>query len=155
MKRVKMMDMDEQIFQELVTAYGGDARRWPDDKRAAMQAWQDSSAQARAIVSCAGALDDWLDARLPEAPTHLRDRITADMTQRLAATDSTIATASSALPQSGARHDRVQQTVYTLTAMAACLAIGIVNAPMLIDFIFGVPDPLTTLTMVGDEILMN
>ena len=81
------MDMDEKTFQELVTAYGGDARRWPDDRRAAMQAFQDAHPQARAIVSCAAALDDWLEARLPDASADLHARISADMSKALAATD--------------------------------------------------------------------
>ena len=149
------MDMDEKTFQELVTAYGGDARRWPDDRRAAMQAFQDAHPQARAIVSCAAALDDWLEARLPDASADLHARISADMSKALAATEPVPIRTTTPMVQGETPYARIRQTAFALGAMAACLTVGIVNAPMLIDFIFGAPDPLTMLTMVGDEMLFE
>ena len=150
-----MMDMDEKSFQLLVATYGGDARRWPEDKRAAMQAFQDTHAQARAIVSSAAALDDWLQARLPDAPNHVQARISADMREKLAATQAAPARKLAAMPQMRSAYPRLRQAGFALGAMAACLTLGIVNAPIIIEFILGAPDPMTMLTMVGDEMLLN
>jgi hypothetical protein len=75
-KDTEEMTLDR--FAQIVEAYGGSPRRWPEGERDEAEQLMERSAEARAIVErCAG-----LDALLDEAPglepsRALRDRILA------------------------------------------------------------------------------
>ncbi|AXF16920.1 hypothetical protein PQQ88_24125 [Paraburkholderia caledonica] len=55
--------MTPERFHQIVEAYGADPRRWPQQERAAAQAWADAHrAQADAYLAVAAELDTWLAA---------------------------------------------------------------------------------------------
>jgi hypothetical protein len=55
--------MTPERFHQIVEAYGADPRRWPQQERAAAQAWADAQrAQADAYLAVAAELDTWLAA---------------------------------------------------------------------------------------------
>src|SRR5579871_1858242 len=58
-------------FRELADAYGGDPRRWPPAERAPAAALLAASAEARALLAEAAALDRLLDGAPPSAPATL------------------------------------------------------------------------------------
>ncbi|WP_175783969.1 hypothetical protein [Burkholderia ambifaria] len=71
--------MTPERFRTIVAAYGSDARRWPQDERAAAEAWaQAHPRDALAALDDAAELDAWLmrDTVAPPAPT-LVERIVA------------------------------------------------------------------------------
>ncbi|MGY6240456.1 hypothetical protein [Burkholderia ambifaria] len=71
--------MTPERFRTIVAAYGSDARRWPQDERAAAEAWaQAHPRDALAALDDAAELDAWLmqDAVAPPAPA-LVERIVA------------------------------------------------------------------------------
>ncbi|TCW75898.1 hypothetical protein C5O80_36715 [Burkholderia sp. SRS-46] len=71
--------MTPERFRDIVAAYGAHARRWPDDERAAAEAWMRAHpAEATAALAEAAELDAWLalDAVAPPAPA-LAERIVA------------------------------------------------------------------------------
>ena len=53
--------MDTERFRGLVDAYGADPRRWPEDERAAMEAFRGAEPPAEAWLHEARELDGWLD----------------------------------------------------------------------------------------------
>jgi hypothetical protein len=64
--------MDRVRFEAIVSAYGGEPRRWPEAERAAAQAYADSHAsEFEALLREARALDDVLDADAPVAASDL------------------------------------------------------------------------------------
>nr|WKF61163.1 hypothetical protein HUO10_005693 [Paraburkholderia busanensis] len=69
--------MTPERFQQIVEAYGADARRWPQQERAAAQAWATlHRAQADALLDEAAGLDAWLAADKVEPPSAaLRERV--------------------------------------------------------------------------------
>lgn len=58
-------------FRELMDAYGGDPRRWPPAERPPAAALLAASAEARALLAEAAALDRLLDEAPPSAPATL------------------------------------------------------------------------------------
>ncbi|CAI8785126.1 MULTISPECIES: hypothetical protein [Burkholderia] len=71
--------MTPERFRTIVAAYGSDARRWPQDERAAAEAWaQAHPRDALAALDEAAELDAWLmqDTVAPPAPA-LVERIVA------------------------------------------------------------------------------
>ncbi|NHL69079.1 hypothetical protein EIB72_22115 [Burkholderia ambifaria] len=71
--------MTPERFRTIVAAYGSDARRWPQDERAAAEAWaQAHPRDALAALDDAAELDAWLmqDTVAPPAPA-LVERIVA------------------------------------------------------------------------------
>jgi len=71
--------MTPERFRTIVAAYGSDARRWPQDERAAAEAWaQAHPRDALEALDEAAELDAWLmrDAVAPPAPA-LVERIVA------------------------------------------------------------------------------
>jgi hypothetical protein len=58
-------------FRELVDAYGGDPRRWPLTERGPAAELLAASAEARAVLAEAAALDQLLDRAPPTAPATL------------------------------------------------------------------------------------
>ncbi|WP_027779088.1 hypothetical protein [Paraburkholderia caledonica] len=55
--------MTPERFHQIVEAYGADPRRWPQQERAAAQAWANAHrAQADAYLAVAAELDTWLAA---------------------------------------------------------------------------------------------
>jgi len=71
--------MDLKRFEALAEAYGADLRRWPAAERDAADALMASQPDgARAVLSAAEALDDWLAASPPPTPSFaLRDAVAA------------------------------------------------------------------------------
>lgn len=71
--------MDQNRFQALAQAWGGDMRRWPESERAGAETFRVADpARAAAILAEAGAIDAWLDAAPPPQPSAaLRDRVVA------------------------------------------------------------------------------
>ena len=71
--------MDVERFETLAQAHGGDLRRWPEDERAAAEAFRAASPEAAAaMLRDAGDLDAALGAwRVPSPDAALRDRILA------------------------------------------------------------------------------
>ncbi|RQS23536.1 hypothetical protein [Burkholderia sp. Bp8998] len=71
--------MTPERFRTIVAAYGSDARRWPQDERAAAEAWaQAHPRDALEALDDAAELDAWLmrDTVAPPAPA-LVERIVA------------------------------------------------------------------------------
>ncbi|RQZ20758.1 hypothetical protein DIE15_01415 [Burkholderia sp. Bp9031] len=71
--------MTPERFRTIVGAYGSDARRWPQDERAAAEAWaQAHPRDALQALDDAAELDAWLmqDTAAPPAPA-LVERIVA------------------------------------------------------------------------------
>lgn len=71
--------MTPERFRTIVAAYGSDARRWPQDERAAAEAWaQAHPRDALQALDDAAALDAWLmqETVAPPAPA-LVERIVA------------------------------------------------------------------------------
>ncbi|MCC8396958.1 hypothetical protein LJ656_30745 [Paraburkholderia sp. MMS20-SJTR3] len=61
--------MTPERFHQIVAAYGAEPRRWPEQERAAAQAWaQSHRAQADALLSDAAGLDAWLAIDKVEPP---------------------------------------------------------------------------------------
>uniref|UniRef100_E1TDB1 Uncharacterized protein n=1 Tax=Burkholderia sp. (strain CCGE1003) TaxID=640512 RepID=E1TDB1_BURSG len=71
--------MTPERFHQIVEAYGADPRRWPEEERAAAQAWtQTHRQQADAWLAQAAGLDAWLAAdRLAPPDAALQRRIVA------------------------------------------------------------------------------
>lgn len=71
--------MDRSRFLALTEAYGADLRRWPEDERAAAEAYRAAEPEAaRVALAQADALDDLLFASRPPQPSAaLRDRVIA------------------------------------------------------------------------------
>ncbi|MEW9586562.1 hypothetical protein [Paraburkholderia sp. DGU8] len=61
--------MTPERFDQIVQAYGADARRWPLPERAAAQAWANSHRpQAQALLREAARIDGWLAADTIDPP---------------------------------------------------------------------------------------
>ncbi|KVG54552.1 hypothetical protein [Burkholderia territorii] len=76
--------MTPERFRTIVAAYGSDARRWPQDERAAAEAWaQAHPSDALEALDDAAELDAWLmqDTVAPPAPA-LVERIVASAPAR-------------------------------------------------------------------------
>lgn len=71
--------MTAERFIALVSAYGSDARRWPEGERAAAQAYLAAQPEAaRAALAEADSIDALLHAApMPQVSTALRDRVIA------------------------------------------------------------------------------
>lgn len=69
--------MTPERFRELVDAYGGDPRRWPDAERAAALALAGEDARARAMLGEAKGLDSLLDGMQIKPPAIDTARIVA------------------------------------------------------------------------------
>jgi hypothetical protein len=74
-----MSVMTPERFNALISAYGADARRWPESERAAAQAFMAAEPEgARAALAEADALDGLLHAApTPQVSMVLRDRVIA------------------------------------------------------------------------------
>lgn len=68
------MTVGLERFEQIVDAYGADPGRWPEAERPQAEAFMAGSAEARAMVQGAQALDDWLDAAPSRAPSELLER---------------------------------------------------------------------------------
>ena len=70
-----------QRFRELMDAYGGDPRRWPPGERGPAAELLAASADARALLAEAAALDQILDGAPPVVPgIHDAERLIAQVT---------------------------------------------------------------------------
>jgi hypothetical protein len=71
--------MDNERYQSLAEAYGGDVGRWPEAERERARAWAAREPEAaRSVLDEAEALDTMLDAWRPSAvPAALRERVLA------------------------------------------------------------------------------
>ncbi len=71
--------MTAERFNALISAYGADARRWPESERSAAQAYLTAEPDvARALLAQADSLDALLQAApTPRVSTALRDRVIA------------------------------------------------------------------------------
>jgi hypothetical protein len=79
-KKVDNLIMDEQQFAHLVESYGGEAKRWPPEYRAAAHHLLDRSISARRLQQAALALDNLLDTVQISPPSpRLRQRILANV----------------------------------------------------------------------------
>ena len=69
--------MTPERFLQIVDAYGADPRRWPQQERAAAQAWAAlHRAEADAVLTDAAGLDAWLATDQLDPPgAALRDRV--------------------------------------------------------------------------------
>ncbi|HEX7912613.1 MAG TPA: hypothetical protein VF534_31600 [Paraburkholderia sp.] len=69
--------MTPERFHQIVEAYGAEPRRWPQQERAAAEAWaRQHRAEADAVLAEAAGLDAWLAADRLEPPGEaLRQRV--------------------------------------------------------------------------------
>ena len=76
--------MTPERFHQIVQAYGADSRRWPQQDRAAAQAWAAAHREeADAVLADAAGLDAWLAADTVEPPSlALQQRIAGGAPQR-------------------------------------------------------------------------
>ena len=58
-------------FEQIIDAYGGDPRRWPEGERAAAEALLATHAEAQAMAEEAARLDGWLDQVSETGPSDL------------------------------------------------------------------------------------
>ena len=74
--------MTAERFNALIAAYGADARRWPENERAAAQAFMAAQpAAARAALAEADSIDALLQSTpVPQVSQALRDRVVASAT---------------------------------------------------------------------------
>ena len=73
-----MESMDEERFERLIEAYGGESARWPQAERALALRYLAATPQAHGTRATARRLDQMLDAWAPpEASAGLRERIGA------------------------------------------------------------------------------
>ena len=69
--------MTLERLRQIITAYGADARRWPDDERDAAKAFVAGSPAARDAVARERALDKGLAMAVAEVPDAAMARLTA------------------------------------------------------------------------------
>ncbi|CAE6719540.1 hypothetical protein [Paraburkholderia haematera] len=69
--------MTPERFHQIVEAYGADPRRWPQQERAAAEAWAAAHrAEAAAVLADAAGIDAWLAADKVDPPgAALKQRI--------------------------------------------------------------------------------
>jgi hypothetical protein len=61
--------MTPERFRTIVDAYGADPRRWPDEERAAAQAWADlHRGEADTLLAESAGLDAWLTSHTVAPP---------------------------------------------------------------------------------------
>ncbi|OQY54690.1 MAG: hypothetical protein DRR08_04495 [Candidatus Parabeggiatoa sp. nov. 2] len=76
--RTHKTQMTRERFSQLLDAYGGDAKRWPIEERAAALLLVEQSEEARRLQQSALALDSLLDSvQISQPSTKLRQRILA------------------------------------------------------------------------------
>lgn len=71
--------MTPERFHQIVAAYGADPRRWPEQERAAAEAWAAlHRAEADAVLAEAAGIDAWLAVSTADPPgAALHERIVA------------------------------------------------------------------------------
>ena len=71
--------MTPERFHQIVEAYGAQPRRWPQQERAAAQAWAElHRAEADAVLADAAGIDAWLSADKLDPPgAALQQRVSA------------------------------------------------------------------------------
>lgn len=99
--------MDKDRFSAIVAAYGAEPRRWPQDERAAAQAYADAHAE-----ECAALLAQAhsIDAALASAPAHEPSELLAARVMQA---------------HRAARARLLQSPRRTALALAACAAMGV------------------------------
>jgi hypothetical protein len=81
--RTHKTQMTRERFSQLLDAYGGDAKRWPIEERAAALLLLEHSKEARRLQQSALALDSLLDSvQISQPSTMLRQRILAKAHQQ-------------------------------------------------------------------------
>ena len=147
--------MTEQEFSDLVSAYGGEPQRWPQQHRAAMLAYCDTTASAQAMRGREASLDQWLSNRLDAAPEALTARIESQMQEHLAHA----ARAGDLISQ---EIDLIASDTFTRRhyvsagiSLAACLIAGVILAPEAISLFIGAPDTIASIGFFTDELLLN
>ncbi len=131
------MSFDE--FEQLIASYGGKSENWPEAYRADMLAMIADTPKASALLAREQSLDGWLDARLPDAPTDLSSKITAQMDASLAL---------EAAPETELRSTNRATMGATLTMLAACLVGGFVMAPTILDAVISGNDLMASLEII-------
>lgn len=142
-------------FSDLVSAYGGEATRWPEAQRDAMRAFSENHAEAQAMRGREASLDSWLTRRLEPAPPALTARIEADMVEALAMRRQTTVSDVIFAYQDGIQVISRRHYASGMAAAAACLMIGFVMAPQLLELVIGSPDIIASLGVFSDELLLN
>jgi hypothetical protein len=76
--------MTPERFQTIVAAYGADPRRWPNEERAAAQAWAElHPGEADAVLAESAGLDAWLTEHTVAPPDRaFVERIVATAPER-------------------------------------------------------------------------
>lgn len=147
----KMMSetmINESDFIELIGAYGGKPENWPEDRRAAMQAFCRDNPQADALLSRELMLDGWLDSRLPPMDDSLTARLEADMSARLENHMTSAPIIAFSAPRPARRH-----IASAMGALAACFVGGFIAAPIAVDLLTGGADLMASLDIISDVFL--
>lgn len=154
--------MTKKQFLNLIHSYGIKVKNWPKTQRATMQAFRVANPHIEALIGREKRLDEWLDARLPDAPEALGKRIIDDMSVRLGACQNTVATPIAApIPKPTQTRIKIQK-VLTATSrqasvigLAASFLIGLIVAPDLLETFFGGPELIASLDILSDEFLLD
>jgi hypothetical protein len=145
--------MDRRKFESIVQTCGADANRWPRAHRTNMLALLDTDPQARAILGREAALDSLLNAIEPPVSNTLEARIRNDMTATLG-TRGEPGVSVTPLTASSPEIPPLRQAAGAfVVALAACVTLGIVTTPDIMDLVFGNDEMLLALDIVGNEFL--
>jgi hypothetical protein len=139
--------MTQTDFIDLISAYGAKPQNWPQDRRAAMQAFCRDNPQAEALLGREKMLDGWLDSRLEPVPEALLNRFDADMKANLTATQSAAITP---LPRADLKRRFIASGI---GALAACFIGGFIAVPIAIDMLTGGADLMASLDIISDIFL--
>ena len=138
--------MDRRKFESIVQTCGADANRLPRAHRTNMLALLDTDPQARAILGREAALDSLLNAIEPPVSNTLEARIRNDMTATLGNKRAGRVCSGTAIPEIPPLR---QAAGAFAVALAACVTLGIVTTPDIMDLVFGNDEMLLALDIVG------
>ena len=139
--------MNRQDFESIVETYGADARNWPEAQRASITQLLAADPQARSILGREAALDAWLTTLEPPVSETLEARIQNDM---LAAGDAPVHALNAPAPAMRPLRDIAGSFA---VALAACLMIGVIMAPDILNSFFAGDEMVLALDLVGNEFL--
>jgi anti-sigma factor RsiW len=140
-------------FEALLTAYGSQTDRWPEDAQARLDQLLAQEPKAAALFARERRLDDWLDARLPEPSAQVTDRVMQSLKDQLKA--------QMPRPQGEVVHLSFGRKVSrqasfvgaAMTALAACFVAGFIIAPVIFETLTGAGDPLASLEIISTAFL--
>ena len=140
-------------FEALLTAYGSQTDRWPEDAQARLDQLLAQEPKAAALFARERRLDDWLDARLPESSAQVTERVMQSLKDQLKAQ---MARAQGEVVHLSFGRKASRQASFVraaMTALAACFVAGFIIAPVIFETLTGAGDPLASLEIISTAFL--